>query len=353
MKPWKALLAISCVAFPLAAQWEPRKSSAVPRKPDGSPNLEAPAPRTREGRPDLSGIWGTNPGAYGMNIAADLAPSDIAAPAAAARKQRMETLWRDDPAQFQCLPQGPRSYFYTPLLNRILQTPEIIAVLNEDLSYRQIFLDGRPLPKDPNPTFMGYSVGHWEGDTLVVESSGFNDRTWLDLGGYPHSERLRVTERYRRKDFGHMEIAMVFTDPVYFAKPITVPIQATLAADTDLIEYVCAENEQDRKHLVGTASDDLKYAVKVAPEVLRKYVGSYEFRFPENPESPVVYNLTFVNGDLIFDTEGKDKVALIPLSETTFSVFGDRIEIGLDDRGVAKELIFIAAEGNLAGKRIR
>jgi len=261
----------------------------------------------------------------------------------------MEDLGRDDP-YLRCLPQGPRNNLFQPLMNKIIQTPSLVAILSEDLTYRQIFLDGRDLPQDPNPSFTGYSAGHWEGDTLVVESNGYKDTTWLDFAGHPHSEDLRITERYLRRDFGHMEIQETLRDPKIYARPLTFTIQANLVPDTEMIEFVCAENEQDRRHLVGKASDDQKYAVKVAPEVLSRYVGAYEFRFPESPNVPVVNNITLSGGELFIDTEGKDKTRMIPLSETTFSVLGDRVEFRKDDRS-DYYMVFIAAEGDLKAVR--
>src|SRR5262249_9384985 len=155
-------------------------------------------------------------------------------------------------------------------------------ILFEDLSYRRVFLDGRKLPIDPNPSFMGYSVGHWEGDTLVVESAGFNDRTWLDFGGHPHSEGLRVTERYRRLDIGHLDLKVTLEDAKVYARPWTIPIAVDLVTDTEMLEYVCNENQKDYDHLVGKASDDKKNAVKVPVSVLSKYTGTYEFHSPED-----------------------------------------------------------------------
>ena len=151
---------------------------------------------------------------------------------------------------------------------KIVQTSSLLVVLNEDLTYRQIFLDGRGLPKEPNPTFMGYSAGRWEGDTLVVESTGFTDRTLLDTGGHPHTEALHVTERFHRTDFGHIDLQVTFEDPAVYAKPLVVPVRMQLAADDELIEFVCRENEKDYEHIVGKASDE-RHALPT--EVLSKY----------------------------------------------------------------------------------
>src|SRR5207248_1996181 len=140
---------------------------------------------------------------------------------------------------------------------KIVQTPGLILMLNPDLTYRQIFLDGRTLESAPNPSWMGYSVGHWDKDTLVVESFGFNDRTWLDHDGHPHTEALRTTERYRRRDFGHLDIEVTLADPKAYAKSWTVSVKAELAPDTEMIEFVCGEkNATSLEHWVGKASDE-------------------------------------------------------------------------------------------------
>jgi hypothetical protein len=343
--------ALSVLSAPLAAQWIHQPTPGIPRTADGKPELSAPAPRTPDGKPDLSGLWGLNAGAYVMNIAADLKPEEIQPWAVALRKQRLEDLGKDDPAGFRCLPQGPRFNLLPVLMSKIIQTPSLIAILSEDLTYRQIFLDGRALPKDPSPSFMGYSVGHWEGETLVVESIGYKDTTWLDVGGHSHSEALRTTERYRRRDFGHMEIVETLDDSKVYARPWTITINADFIPDTELIEFVCAENEKDHVHLVGKASDDKKYAVQVAASILSKYVGAYEFSFPENPTLVITSNVTLSGGELFMDTEGKDKISMIPLSETLFSLLGDRIEFVKDAQGRVTHFVSFAAEGNLKSVR--
>ena len=149
-----------------------------------------------------------------------------------------------------CLPFGPMATFQTeggPA--RIVQTPALIAILFADLSHRRIFMDGRALPVHPNPTFMGYSVGRWEGDTLVVESTGFNERTWLDVQGHPHTEDLHITERMQRRDFGHIDVDITFSDPKAYSRPWIVKTSLVYWPDTEMLEYVCSENERDRGHL--------------------------------------------------------------------------------------------------------
>ncbi len=338
---------VSLAGTSARAQWLNHPTPGIPRTSDGKPNLTARAPKTADGKPDLSGLWALNPGPYGGNIATDLKPEEIQPWAVELRKQRMEDLWKDDPSSFRCLPSGPRGNLLPFLMTRIIQTPGLIVMLSEDLTYRQIFMDGRALPKDPNPSFMGYSVGRWDGDSLVVDTIGYNTTTWLDFSGYPHSEGLRITERYRRRDFGHLEIEETIEDLKIYARPWTISIKGDFVPDTDMLEYVCAENEKDHAHLVGKASDDKKYAVTVAPAILSKYIGTYEFSPAENPGVKIVMNVTLADGGLLIDTEGKDKIALIPLSETLFSVAGDRIEFAKDERGQVTHFVSFAAEGNL------
>jgi len=197
----------------LLGQWLDLKTPGIPRTADGKPDLSAPAPRSFDGKPDLSGLWQTVGGSYAMNMVADLKPDEIAPWAAALHAQRKDAMGSGF-MSVTCLPFGPLA---TVLVEggpaRIMQTPTLIGILFSDMTHRQIFLDGRTLPKNPNPAFMGYSVGHWEGDTLVVDSTGFNDRTWLDTEGHPHSEELHVTERIRRRDFGHIDTDVTFSDP--------------------------------------------------------------------------------------------------------------------------------------------
>jgi hypothetical protein len=261
------------------------------------------------------------------------------------------TLGRDD--QFaKCLPQGPRFNHFVGLPNKIVQTPKLMMVLSEDLTYRQIFLDGRKLPEVTAPSFMGYSVGHWDGDTLVVDTIGYKDTTLLDFAGNPHTENLRLTERYRRLDFGHMEIQETFSDPGVYSRPLTATVRATLVPDTELLEYVCAENEKDRRgdRLIGTISEEMKNVVpvKVAPGVLAQYVGSYDFRFPENPTIPSIWPVTMVNGELLLNG-----APLTPLSDTKFVWAGNaRLEFFKDAQGHVTHFEIVYVEGNLVGKRM-
>jgi hypothetical protein len=200
----------------VAAQWLNYPTPGIPRTADGKPNLTAPAPRTGDGRPDLTGLWTSFVGV------ADLKLEDAQPWARALVQQRRDNFNKDNP-YYRCLPEGPGpTAADVAAVRRIIQTPAIIAILYGDLTYRQIFMDGRKLETDPNPSWMGYSVGRWEGDTLVVDSAGFNDRTWV-TGNYPHTESLRMTERYRRTDFGHLEIVATLQDPGAYARPLDGP----------------------------------------------------------------------------------------------------------------------------------
>jgi hypothetical protein len=322
------------------AQWIHEPTRGIPRTADGKPDLAAPAPRSADGKPDLSGIWRFPPAA-GSGIT-ELKQAEINPWAAELQKQRLEDLGKGSPS-VQCLPSPG-----VQALTKIVQTPGLMLMLNEDLTYRQVFLDGRALPQDPNPAWMGYSIGHWDGDTLVVESTGYNDRTWIDLG-YPHTENMRVTERIRRGDFGHLVIEISSSDPAIYEKPWTTKLTGQYAADTELLEYVCAENEKDQVHLVGKNSDDLKNAVNVAPEILSKYVGTYEVLLPGR--DLVSLNVTLEDGGLKLGIAGTPGQPMTPLSETSFSGLGGRVEFVKNDSGEVTHMMVRVAEGDIRANR--
>jgi hypothetical protein len=242
---------LSAAASPLAAQWLKVPSKGVARLPDGNVNLSAPAPKRPDGKPDLSGLWQPTPGYIG-NIAKDLKEDVPFKPwAEALYKQRRETLSKDDPTGW-CVPGGVPRSDAVPYPFKIAYSDGMILILYEAVhSYRQIFMDGRELPKDPNPNWLGYSIGHWDKDTLVVESSGFVENSWLDNNGHPGTESLHVIERFRRPDTGHLEIAINIDDPKAYTKPWNVKMGLDLLPDTELLEYICSENNKDLQHLVG------------------------------------------------------------------------------------------------------
>ena len=235
----------------LTAQWFKIPTPGTPRTPDGKPNLSAPAPRTADGKPDLSGVWQVN-GKYLQDIAADLKPGEVPYQAWAEtvfKERQTGAHGKDDPAA-RCIPGMPK-LDNLPYPFKIIELPDMILMLSEGFTtYRQIFTDGRALPKDPQPAWLGYSVGKWDGDTFVVETIGINASTWLDNAGRPHSDALRLTERFQRRNFGRMDIQMTFDDPKAYTKPWTITEDAHLQPDTDLLEYICSENNKDYEHLV-------------------------------------------------------------------------------------------------------
>ena len=235
-----------------SAQWLNVPSPGIPRTPDGKPNLSAPAPKTADGHADISGLWVPGAGYVG-NIAKDLKPDAIEFQpwAADLYKHRRDTEGKEDPTGW-CVPGGVPRSDVVPYPFKITFAPGMFVILYEAVhSYRQIFTDGRALPKNPNPAWLGYSVAHWEGNAMVVESSGFNENSWIDNWGHPGTESLHVTERFERKDFGHMNLTVTIDDPKAYKKPWTVVVPLTLEPDTDLLEYVCVENNKDLEHLVG------------------------------------------------------------------------------------------------------
>jgi len=334
------------LSVPLSAQWLDYPTPGIPRTTGGKPNLTAPAPRTSDGKPDLSGLWQRISPKYYDNVAADLKPGDVPPWAQTLVQQRKENLHKEH-MSLTCMPWGP-NYSTSQRMTKIVQTPGLIVLLDEALIYRQIFMDGRKLETEPNPSWMGYSVGHWDGDTLVVESNGYNDQTWLDRDGHPHTEALRVTERYRRPDFGHLDIQVTLNDPKVYAKPWTVALHADLVPDTELLEAVCNETTAGREHWVGKASDDLKDEAKVAPEILAKYAGTYEEKdlWGQGPH-PRMIKITVSGGKLIAQLSGRDPTQLIAQSNAQFSNFyGWGITFVSDSRGVTTHLLEMHVSGN-------
>jgi hypothetical protein len=239
------LMVLLCAASP--AQWLHVPAKNTPRTKDGKPDLAAPAPRRPDGKRDLTGIWGTESPKYLANLAADFKPGELPIQpwAEALTKERMTGIHAGEESNANCLPQGVPRIDATPNPFKILQEPELVVILYEAFGqFRQVYLDGRALPKDPNPTWLGYSVGHWDGDSLVVETTGFNGKTWLDQAGHPTTDALDVTERYRRRDFGHLDIQVTIDDPKAYTKPWTVTEPMQLLPDTDLIEFVCNETKR-------------------------------------------------------------------------------------------------------------
>ena len=258
-------IAMLAAASSVSAQWLHYPTAGIPRTPDGKPNLSAPAPRTKDGTTDLSGVWEVlhnRPCPAGgcddmwipqefLDIGWSLKDGLPYQPWAAEVVKRTKEDRSHDPNS-HCLPTGIVRMYTHPLFRKIIQTPGLLVILNErEAMYRQIFTDGRPLPEDPQPSWSGYSTGKWEGDTLVIQTSGFRDGLWLDASGSPLTESGKITERIRRVNFGTLEIEITVNDPKAYTKPWTVKLTQLLAPDTDLLDYHCVENEKDGPHLVG------------------------------------------------------------------------------------------------------
>jgi len=249
----------------LSAQWINYPTPGVPKTGAGTPDLNAAAPRTAGGKPDLSGVWMAEKNRlcppYGctdmevneqfMDLGWGLRDGLPYQPwARELMLARKAVAGKDDPGS-HCLPTGVVKLHTTPLYKKIVQTPALIVILNEiGTSYRQIFIDGRPLPADPQPAWNGYSSAHWEADTLVVETNGFRDGTWLDRNGSPLTEAAKMTERFRRVNYGRLEVEITVNDPKAYTVPFTVKLNEFIALNTDLMDYVCLENEKDGRHLV-------------------------------------------------------------------------------------------------------
>jgi hypothetical protein len=337
------IAAIIALSSPLAAQWLHYPTPGIPRTPDGKPNLAAPAPRTASGKPDFSGLWEKMSDRFYNNIAADLKPGEVQPWAESLYQQRKKDFGKDS-METLCLPLGP-AYSTSPYHeSRIIQTPAMIVILNGDLTYRQIYMDGRELEKDPNPTWMGYSVGHWDGDTLVVESNGFNDRTWLDDDGHPHTESLRMTERYRRTDFGDIDVQITLEDPKAYNKSWTVAVKMDLKTDTEMLEFVC-ENEKDRAHI---PSNPKGADLNVPAETLAAYAGSYDV--PDSGKT-LIAEITVEGNTLLWNYDGTGKQKLDPLSNTMFSLAGSLIEFVRDGPGPATHFLMKTVEGETKAVR--
>jgi len=273
----KRLTLLACMFVLIAAratglaQWLHYPTEGVPRKAGGKPDFTAPAPRLPDGKPDLSGIWhATQPSRcvndrgesvpcaieiggspLGGNLGRNLPGGSLPYQPWAAKlfQERHAALSIDDP-HVRCLPDNPPRHWTLPHLTKIVHTPKLVVLLYEvNAMYRQLFIDGRPFPEDPNPTWNGYSVGHWEGETLVVETRGFRDNLWIDTWGSPMSDVAKVTEEFRRRNFGAMEIKLTIDDPKVYTKPFTVTLSESLEADTELIDEFCLEGEKDYERL--------------------------------------------------------------------------------------------------------
>ncbi len=262
------LLLLLVMSASAPAQWVHLTMKGIPRNADGTPNVNAPAPKTADGKPDLSGMWvprdelPCNEKERGVqctelkltpqviNIATGLKDGLPYQPwAAELVKKRATELGINDPHTHCMPPNYPRAWAF-PETQKILQVPGMVVVLNEfNASYRQIFLDGRGFPDDMNPAWSGYSIAHWDGDTLVVESRGFRDDNWLDTSGNPMTDAAQVTERIHRPSFGSLNVEITISDPKAYTRPWTVVVHEKALLDTEMIDFMCMENNKDIVHM--------------------------------------------------------------------------------------------------------
>ena len=262
-----------CLAAPalVLAQWPSTPTRGVPRTPDGKPNLEASAPTTADGKPDFTGVWdnawfhggkiasdpasppGEPPAATFLNMGANFKNGLPFKPWAAELLERRKAGGGKDNPDANCLPMGLLQFHEQPQPRKIIQTPEVIVILYEgNAGIRQIHLDGRPSPNnDPQPWWYGYSVGKWDGDTLVVETTGFRDGGWLDIWGSPLTDAARITERFRRLNYGTLQIDVRIDDRKAYTEPFSVRVNQRIMLDSEIIEFICNENEKSVQHMVG------------------------------------------------------------------------------------------------------
>jgi hypothetical protein len=336
MRLFLAALTLVACAAPASAQWLDRPWTGIPRTADGKPNLAAPAPRGPDGKPDLTGIWNA------PNPEARLDPANALPWVQDLVRQRQQEYHRTRPS-FQCRPSGPEADEFSGW-KRIIQTPAAIAILNEEQTYRVIHMDGRALEAEPAPSWMGYSVGRWEGDTLVVESNGFSEKTWLSRYGQAHTEALRMTERYRRTDFGRLQVEVTYTDPGAYVKPWGFTANMTLVPDTEMLENIC---ERSSDHWAGSLSDASR-GVAVPSDVLAKYVGTYGGHYGVRPRTVEV---SLSGGQLIAKVTGSASVdggetrPLVPQSQTLFEGLGLGYRFIVDEKGAAIALEEIHISG--------
>jgi hypothetical protein len=269
-----------CAGVVGQAQWLNHPTPGIPRTSEGRPNLTAPPPRAADGKPDLSGLWrvevtpreewvrilgpaavetrqkvqvptmgiGAN-SVWGSNVFTGIPPSEepLKPEAREILKRRAAGGPEALPSE-ACMPLAFPTATLLALVHKIVQTPGLTLMLIEfDNTYRQIYTDGRALPVDPEPSWYGYSVGKWEGDTFVVETNGLNDRAWIDSSGHPRSEAMRMVERYHRRDFGHLDVEISFNDPALYTRPFRIKVTHELQPDTDILEYICTEADRNRQ----------------------------------------------------------------------------------------------------------
>jgi len=340
------------------AQWFDWRSPLVPRDADGRPDIDAPVQQTADGRPDLSGLWVPDDARGSL-----FDDTKIRGWALDAMTAAEDGFYTTDP-RFHCLPSGPSNYPAGASVGgtrRIIQNPDIIAILNPDMTYREVFMDGRGLEAEPLlPTWMGYSAGRWDGDTLVIESNGYNDKTWLTREGLPHTDQLRITERYRRLDYGHMVLEITYEDPGTFTEPVEATVDLVLRPDGAMLEVICNESETGQKHYSGEMGQSEQKVVEIPVDVLERYVGTYRGVWLGNM---ITAEVTLEDGELYLrrtprysDTGGNtnyDTSRLIPQSENAFdSSFGLGWIFNVDDDGEVTSVSEVHVSGAWPFERV-
>jgi hypothetical protein len=250
------VLMLPALSIPAHAQWIKVPPIKAPRNAKGEIDLKAPTPRLPDGKPDLTGIWAPDDNSYLRDIARDMKPEDVPFQAWAKKvfdERKDGSHSREDP-DAHCLPQGTPKIDSVQYPYKIIQTPNSYVIIYETFNYwRQIFTDGREVNPDANPTWMGYSVGKWDGDTFVVDTRGFNGKIWLDQLGRPSTEKMHVIERFRRINYGTLMIDITIDDPGAYTKPFSVTQEIKLRPGMEPLEFICGENNTDLPHLPGQA----------------------------------------------------------------------------------------------------
>lgn len=323
----------------VSAQWLALPTPGVPRAADGTPNLSAPAPRAADGQPDLTGLWRPT------RVRSELRDRDNLQPWVRTLIEEHEKTFFTQNPRFRCLPAGPdnlTSISNSYGLRRFLQTPLMIAMHYNDGTYREIFMDGRELEPDPLRTWMGYSVGRWDGDTFEVESNGYNEKTWLG-SGISHTDRLQIVERYERSDFGHMQVEVLYEDPGALEAPVRAVIDMQLAVDEAMLETVCAEAYGgEQGSWTSQVEERDETAVDVAPEILARYVGTYAGMYLRNS---VTVEVTLDEGGLFLQKNNGARQRMIPKSESSFLVGILGYAFTLDGDGVATTISEVHVSG--------
>ncbi|MFZ8927763.1 MAG: hypothetical protein EBS81_10115 [Gammaproteobacteria bacterium] len=338
--------------IPVSAQWLDRPWPNIPRTAEGAPDLEAPTPRTADGKPDFTGLWNGPP------PVADLDPAILRPWVVELANERQRNFYKDRPF-FRCLPNGPETE-NSGGWKRFVQTSDMLIILDDDLTHRVVHMDGRELEADPFPSWTGYSVGHWDGDTLVVESNGYNEETWVGRYGVSHTENLVVTERYTRTDFGHLQVGVMFSDPEAFTDDWGYGSVMTLAADTEMLELVCERTSDD---WTGTVSGTEANRVDVPIETLQTYEGQYRGFYMGKFRT---YEITVIDGELTaavvgdYDAIGLGAAGLekgvprvlIPLSQTLFDGLGLGYRFIVNEAGDVESVHITHVSGDFVYTRL-